>query len=74
MSTFIAIFFVFWCVFGAALYINAMINWERITKPYKQMFFFIVCGPLVWLIGTMYFIADSGYELIYVRIRNWFIS
>lgn len=74
MTTFISIFIVLWCVFGATLFINAMINWEPINKKHKYVIFFIMSGPLVWMIGGIYFIADWGYDSVYVRIRNWFLT
>lgn len=74
MTTFISIFIVLWCVFGATLYVNAMINWERIINRRKQIVFFFMSGPLVWMIGTMYFVADWAYDSVYTRLRNWFLS
>lgn len=74
MTTFISIFIVLWCVFGTTLYVNAMINWGRIFNPYKRVVFFIVNGPLVWLIGAMYFVVDWAYESVYTRLRNWFLT
>jgi len=74
MTTFISIFIVLWCIFGATLYVNAMINWGRIFNPYKRVVFFIVSGPLVWLIGAMYFVVDWFYEFLYTRVRNWFLT
>jgi hypothetical protein len=74
MTTFISIFIVLWCIIGAALYVNAMINWGRIFNRYKHILFFVICGPLVWLIGAMYFLVDCFYESFYTRIRNWFIT
>ena len=74
MNTFISIFFVLWCIFGATLYVNAMINWGRIFNPYKRILFGLMSGPLVWVIGVLYFTVDWIYDPIYIRVRNWFLT